>query len=71
MEIALAQALAEKLLSILKNEDSYSSKLISQRQLLEQIYKGLLADVQQSFNGLFARMQYYHDQNQTDRKSVV
>ncbi len=70
MEIALAQALAEKLLSILKNEDSYSSKLISQRQLLEQIYKGLLADVQQSFNGLFARMQYYHDQNQTPQQIV-
>lgn len=70
MELSLAQALAEKLLSILKNEDSDSSKLISQRQLLEQIYKELLADVQESFSGLFARMQYFHDLSQTPQKIV-
>ncbi|MDD3103320.1 MAG: AAA domain-containing protein [Candidatus Cloacimonetes bacterium] len=70
MEFPLAQALAEKLLSTLQSEDSDSSRLISQRQLLEQIYKELLADVQQSFNGLFARMQYYHDLNKTPRQIV-
>ncbi|MCB5271153.1 MAG: AAA domain-containing protein [Candidatus Cloacimonetes bacterium] len=70
MELSLAQALTEQLLSILTSEDKDSSKLISQRQLLEQIYKGLLADAQQSFSGLFAQMQYYHDQNQTPQQIV-
>ncbi|MDD3563429.1 MAG: AAA domain-containing protein [Candidatus Cloacimonetes bacterium] len=70
MELSLAQALAEKLLSILTLEDEDKPKLISQRQLVEQIYKGLLADEQLSFSNLFAQMQYFHDQNKTPQQIV-
>ncbi len=61
MEHARAQEYADKLLDALASEEKPQTILIRQRQILEQIYKELLADTQQSFNGLFARMQYYHD----------
>lgn len=70
MDACQALELAEKLLDILKSEDSEGAKLIQQRQLLEQIYKTLLADVTQSFNGLFARIQYYHDSHETPEDIV-
>jgi len=70
MDACRGRELAEELLKILSSEDSESSKLVRERQLLEQIYKELLADVSQSFNGLFARTQYYHDAHQTPEDIV-
>ncbi len=61
MDLARAADLAQRLLEILSTEQSVGTILIFERQILEEIYKELLCDVPQSFNGLFARMQYYHD----------
>ncbi|HCX59372.1 MAG TPA: hypothetical protein DG355_01785, partial [Candidatus Cloacimonas sp.] len=58
-----ALELAERLLKILSPEGGDSALLVFQRKLLEHIYKELLADVPLVFNGLFARMQYFHDNN--------
>lgn len=58
-----ALELAERLLNILSPEGGDSALLVFQRKLLEHIYKELLADVPLVFNGLFARMQYFHDNN--------
>jgi DNA replication ATP-dependent helicase Dna2 len=60
-----ARELAEKLVQILSPEAGESALLIFQRKLLEQIYKELLTDVPMVFNGLFARMQYFHDNFET------
>lgn len=63
MELVRATDLAKKLLDILSTEQAASTILIFERQILEDIYRDLLIDVPQGFNGLFARMQYYHDLN--------
>ena len=62
--------LAEKLLKILSPEGGESALLVFERKLLEQIYKELLADVPLVFNGLFARMQYFHDNFETPPELV-
>ena len=61
MDLSRAQELAQQLLELLQSERSEKLRLIRQRQILEQIYKELTADATASFNGLFARMQYFHD----------
>lgn len=65
-----ARELADKLVQILSPEAGESALLIFQRKLLEQIYKELLADVPIVFNGLFARMQYFHDNYDTPPELV-
>lgn len=60
-----AMELADKLAQILSPEAGENALLIFQRKLLEQIYKELLMDVPVVFNGLFARMQYFHDNYET------
>ena len=61
---------AESLEEISKKDQSASFSLMQQRRLLESIYKNLLADSGLSFSGLFPRMQYYHDNNDTPRDIV-
>lgn len=61
---------AELLEEIAAKDQSPSHSLMEQRRLLESIYKNLLADSGLSFNGLFARMQYFHDNNDTPREIV-
>ncbi|HHV37407.1 MAG TPA: DUF4145 domain-containing protein, partial [Candidatus Cloacimonetes bacterium] len=61
---------AELLEEISVKDQSPSLCLMEQRRLLESIYKNLLADSGLSFNGLFARMQYFHDNNDTPRQIV-
>jgi DNA replication ATP-dependent helicase Dna2 len=65
-----ANELAEKLLSLLSPQAGEGALLVYQRKLLEQIYKELLADVPLVFNGLFARMQYFHDNYGTPAELV-
>jgi DNA replication ATP-dependent helicase Dna2 len=61
MDLIRAQELAQQLLELLQDESSEKLRLIQERQILEQIYKELTAGAAASFNGLFARMQYWHD----------
>ncbi|HPF09313.1 MAG TPA: hypothetical protein PL020_06230, partial [Candidatus Cloacimonadota bacterium] len=61
MDLGQAQEVASQLIEILQAQQTENLVLIQERQLLEQSYKYLTADSAVSFNGLFARMQYYND----------
>lgn len=61
MDLGQAQEVASQLIEILQAQQTENLVLIQERQLLEQSYKYLTVDSAVSFNGLFARMQYYND----------
>ncbi|MDD2506834.1 MAG: AAA domain-containing protein [Candidatus Cloacimonetes bacterium] len=65
-----ALELAERLHNILSPEGGEGALLVFQRKLLEHIYKELLMNVPLVFNGLFARMQYFHDNNDVPAELV-
>jgi len=66
-----AAELAARLLDLAQTEDTPPGKLLKSRQLLEQLYKSLTEDAKLSFSGLFARMQYVHEQSGTPSELVT
>jgi len=66
-----AAELAARLLDLAQAEDTPPDKLLKSRQLLEQLYKSLTDNVKLSFSGLFARMQYVHEQTSTPSDLVT
>ena len=70
MELIRANEICLRILELFEGEDAEKLRLIQLRQILEQTYKDLTADVPMSFNGLFARMQYFHETHGTKEALV-
>ncbi len=61
LELARAQKILDQLLELTTDAQTIKARQLIIRGLLEEMYKELTRDAQVSANGLFARMQYYHD----------
>ena len=70
MDSTRAAEFAGQLAELLQTQQSDKLLLFQERQILEQIYKELTKTAAASFHGLFARMQYYHDQEGTPEAIV-
>lgn len=58
----IGQRILDSLQELCESQDSTKAKVLLIRSLLEELYKELTIDARVSANGLFACMQYLHDQ---------